>query len=294
MIIRWFGPEFCHMNEPIKHHFVPSFYLANWCEGDGMVPWFMRGADGAIYEGRGKPDQIAFEKRLYSYERVPEEQRQAVEKRFFSAEVDNRAAPILSKLLDGGVDDLIAEERIYWTRFLIAARLRVPELVNDLKKTAAQELRRSLTEDHDEFLAVRGTVETPTLLDWTEQTFIGLTDNFGMMILPDLITDPEHNQIIESMFWWIGDVSGASVTLLTSDRPLWVSTGLKKPNCLLALPLSPTRIFFASRNRDLQVALQQSGPNRLARRCNESLASQADRFVYGRAQSRFISRCLNR
>ena len=28
------------MNEPIKHHFVPVFYLSNWCESDGMVAFF--------------------------------------------------------------------------------------------------------------------------------------------------------------------------------------------------------------------------------------------------------------
>ena len=173
---------------------------------------------------------------------------------------------------------------------MIAARLRVPEIVHDLRNTASEELRRSLTEDHEEFLAVKGGADAPTLLDWTERTFIGLTDNFGKMILPDIITDPKHTEIIADMHWWIEDISHANVQFLTSDRPLWVSTGLMKPN----LPLSPACIFFASRNRDLQTALNHHGPNRLARRCNESLAFQAVRFVYGRAPAAFIDRRLGR
>ena len=140
---------------------------------------------------------------------------------------------------------------------------------------------------------MKGSHDAPTLLEWTEQNFIGLTDNFGMMILPNIIIDPDHMRLIATMCWWVQDVSDANVQLLTSDRPLWVSTGLKKPTCLMALSLSPTRIFLASRNRDLLFALNKEGPNKLARRSNRSLVSQADRFVYGRAESAFIERRLN-
>jgi len=280
------------MNEPIRHHFVPRFYLANWREHDEMIPFSMRREDGSVLQSYVKPSATAFENRLYSYANVPKKQRQAVEKLFFAADVDDKAATVMPKIMAGEIGSLLPEERIYWSRFLIAARLRVPEIVHDLRKTASEELRRSLTEDHEEFLAVKGNVDSQTLLDWTERTFIGLTDNFGMMILPDIITDPKHTEIIANMHWWIEDVPHANVQLLTSDRPLWVSTGLMKPNCLLALPLSPACIFFASRNRDLQPALNINGQNRLARRCNESLVSQAVRFVYGRAHVSFIDRRL--
>lgn len=257
-----------------------------------MVPFSMRGEDGSIQQSRVNPLATAFENRLYSYEKVPEERRQAVEKLFFAAEIDDKAASIYPKFLVGDLANLSKEERIAWTRFLIASRLRVPEIVHDLKTDAAEELRRSLTEDHEEFLAVCGEVDDKTLLEWTERNFVGLIDNFGMMILPSIITDPKYTEIIANMHWWIEDVSRASVRLLTSDRPLWVSAGLMKPNCLLALSLSPNVVFFASRNRDLRIALNHQGPNRLVRRCNESLASQAVRFVYGRAKSAFIDRCL--
>ena len=274
------------MNEPHRHHFVPAFYLSKWVEADGMVTWYTRREGGEIEEGRAKPDRIAFENRLYSYEKVPPEQRQAVEKFFFAREVDERAAPILNKVIAGGPRSLSPEERVYWTRFMIAARLRVPEVVNDLKRTAGEELRRSLTEDHEDYLDAKGEIDAPTLLGWVEQTFVGLTDNFGMMILPEIITDPEHTRIISDMHWWTMDLSTANVRLLTSDRPLWVSTGLKKPNCLLVMPLSPTHVFFASRNRDFEAAIRNEGANRVVRRCNESLTSQADKFVYGHQTGR--------
>ncbi len=257
-----------------------------------MIPFSMRTEDGSILQSRVKPSVTAFENRLYSYEKVPEERRQAVEKLFFAAEIDDKAASIYPKILVGDLANLSEEERIVWTRFLIASRLRVPEIVHDLRTDAAEELRRNITEEPEEFRAICGEVDDKTLLEWTERNYVGLIDNFGMMILPGIITDPKHTEIIANMHWWIEDVSRASVRLLTSDRPLWVSAGLMKPNCLLALSVSPNIIFFASRNRDLGIALNHQGPNRLVRRCNESLASQAVRFVYGRAEPAFIDRCL--
>jgi len=282
------------MSEPKKHHFVPVFYLKKWCGPDGKVPFSMRQNDGSIRQGRVNPTATAFENRLYSYEKVPVKQRQELEKSFFGPKVDDKAAPVLAKLCGGNVTDLSIEDRIHWTRFLIASRLRVPEIVNDLRKSGAEELRRSLTEDHEEYLAIKEDDDASTLLEWTERNFVGLTDNFGLTILPGVITDPEHTKLIAGMHWWLEDVSEANVELLTSDRPLWVSTGLKKPNCLLALPLSPTRIFFASHKRSYQRTLKSIGANRLARRCNESLASQASRFVYGTAEASFIDRRLGR
>lgn len=259
-----------------------------------MVPYSMRQADGSILQSRVKPTETAFENRLYSYEKVPVKDRQELEKNFFGRAVDEKAAPILVKLCEGDVANLSDEERIYWTRFLIASRLRVPEIVNDLRKAGAAELRRSLTEDHEEYLAIKEDDDAPTLPEWTERNFAGLIDNFGLTILPSVITDPKHTKLIATMHWWLEDVSGANVELLTSDRPLWASTGLNKPNCLLALPLSPTRVFFASPKQAYQAVLKTKGPNKLVRRCNESLASQASRFVYGSANANFIDRRLGR
>lgn len=155
----------------------------------------MRKADGEILQSRVSPRETAFEKRLYSYTKVPVSKQQALEKEFFNSEIDDKAAPILARLLSGDVSKLSESERIEWCRFLIASRIRVPEIVNDLRESGSVELKRSLIEDHDEFLAAKGHDDAATLVEWAERNFVGLIDNFGMMILPRVIMDPQHSAL---------------------------------------------------------------------------------------------------
>lgn len=250
----------------------------------------MRSNIDDVITGTVLPEETAFENYLYSYKKVPKDKKQIVEKYFLAQEVDSKGSTVFYKILESGVDSLSSEDRYNWSRFLIASRIRIPEIIKDLKKGATEELRRSLTEDHEEYLKVKGDVTDSTLLQWVENNFVGLIDNLGLIMLPEVVNDPHHVKVIDNMYWWVEDVSGSSVKLLTSDRPLWVSAGLMKPNCLLALPLTPVKIFFASNNKNLKEALMHHGVNRLVRRCNESLVSQASRFVYGRAKLSFIEK----
>lgn len=277
------------MSDPVKHHFVPVFYLSKWADQDGYVTATRRASDGGLVTHRVKPKETAFEKNLYALEKVAPEHRQVIEKNFFANEIDDRAAPLHARLLAGEIGRFSQSDRDAWTHFIMAQRLRVPEIVKDLRGSASAQLRTLLDGDQKEFLKLRGN-NALSFSEWTENQFVGLIDNFGMTMLPKIVTDPEFTRDISALHWWVEDVASANVTLLTSDRPLWMSAGLAHPNCLLALPLSPTAMFFASRNPDMSVALRHNGPNKLVRRCNESIASQHARFVYGAAEMQFLAR----
>lgn len=280
------------VSEPIKHHFVPQFYLRGWAANDGRIPFCMRANSGALVTGSVMPDATAFENSLYSFEKVPKEKRQEVEKKFFAEKVDSRAAPVMAKLLRN--EPLTQEERIDWAVFLIASRLRIPEIVKNLKKSAPDELRKNLVYTPEELESLKGDLgdDPPTLLEWTEKTFVGLIDNSGMMMLPSIITDPEHIDRFLKLTWWVRDVRTSSVSLLTADRPVWVWGGINSPVLTMALPLSPTKLFLATRSKETREASERWSDNRLARLANESLVRQADRFVYGDAVSAFVGKHL--
>lgn len=256
------------MSFPENHHYNPQFYLRNWSKKDGLVPYFTR-RNGKVVKSFVSPKKTGFVKGLYSFKNVPKEQQEVLETNFFTPEVDTKAAPILKKLLENGISSLERKERILWTRFLISARVRVPDVVNQLKADGIAEIQRQTTGDDPEN-------------DWI------IPENIGLTVLPRLITDPEHTKIIAEMAWWIEDFSGANVSLLTSDRPIWASTGLKKPRCLVAFPLSPKKLFCASNTQDYFRAMESLSPNEVVRRSNRTIASQAKEFVYGEAEVSFI------
>ncbi|WP_173984055.1 DUF4238 domain-containing protein, partial [Magnetospirillum sp. SS-4] len=86
------------MSDPVKHHFVPQFYLNAWCDADGKVLYFRR-RNGLVVSRRIPPKYTGYEDRLYSLNRVPAEHQQIIEREFFSKEVDGKAGRIIPTLL---------------------------------------------------------------------------------------------------------------------------------------------------------------------------------------------------
>jgi hypothetical protein len=77
---------------------------------------------------------------------------------------------------------------------------------------------------------------------------------------------------------------GATEDILTCDRPLYLSAGVNDPQCVIALPLSPRAIFFASRDSSALDNLMRMQHAALMQAVNERIVIQAAQNVYGRHQ----------
>ncbi|MEE8294385.1 MAG: DUF4238 domain-containing protein [Sphingomonadales bacterium] len=279
------------MSQPKKNHYNPAFYLRSWAEQDGKIPCY-RLINGKIAKSRRSPENTGFEIDLYSLKNVPENKRQELESSFFNKEIDNKAAPIFQKLINGHLEELSSREKEKWTHYLVAQRLRIPESIHEVRKRGSLVLKAKLLENPEDFLEIKGTEKEKTLLDWVDKNFVGLLDNFGMLILPSIITDQTINKKISEMHWWVQDFSRATVPLLTSDRPLWIFSGVADPNCVIGLPLSPTKMFFAAYDLDVKETFRRKTENYLVRLANRTLILQAKERIYGRATTSFIEKTL--
>ncbi|MDR7141835.1 DUF4238 domain-containing protein [Rhizobium sp. BE258] len=56
------------MNDPMKHHFLPVFYLKNWRGEDGRLVQFSRPYGTKVKALRKHPDATGFIKKLYAIE----------------------------------------------------------------------------------------------------------------------------------------------------------------------------------------------------------------------------------
>lgn len=281
------------MSEPKRHHFLPRFHLANWCDSDGNVLASTRSKDGSVKQIYVKPSETAFQNHLYALPKAEVKHKQIIEREFFSS-LDSLASNVFQKIKLYKDIRINKAERVVFTHYLIAAKFRTPDLVAELKSSSTEILTKNLQSDPNKYEFIKGSAIQPDLVDYANEKLPGLLDGVGLFMLPNLITDMEFTNAIKTMFWWVEDFSKSSVKLVISDRPLFISLGLRDPNCLIAMPITPDLMFFASNNPKMRAAQISNGKDALAIRCNESISSGAVRFIYGSAETDFIERMLPR
>jgi uncharacterized coiled-coil protein SlyX len=69
-----------------------------------------------------------------------------------------------------------------------------------------------------------------------------------------------------------------------------MTNGFKRSDGHLAIPISPTRLFLASNNEDIERHIHQMKPDDIVTTINTKVVEQARKFVYGTndAQLRFV------
>ena len=95
------------------------------------------------------------------------------------------------KLIDEGPIALTSEERIVWTRYLMAQRARTPAIVKHIRNATNKSIRHFLMEQQNEtYLAIRRNIRgnlPPSALEWFDQKWPGRRANMGLEILMRVI-----------------------------------------------------------------------------------------------------------
>lgn len=269
------------MQESKKHHHVPVFYLARWAGDNGKVN-VVRNINGKIVRGRRTPQHLGFEYHLYSYaEEFDAADRAEIETKFFKR-LDDAGARIIAKMINGDV--LARRERILWAQFLLAMKVRTPENVSMIRAAFGKAVAQEMEAAQPEYAALRRDHDPPTAMGWLEANRPGLAQSLGVGQLPKLASNPQAMQDVLSFDWHAVDFGETGLRLITSDRPCVYTEGLNKPDCVIALPLSPRQAFFAFRpNSRAQRSLMRADVDLLLAALNESVASQAAARVYVQA-----------
>jgi len=269
------------MNEPYKnHHYLPVFYLSQWAGTDGKVVRYYR-PHREVVASRITPKRTGYEPGLYGLDGYAPSLNNVIEKEFMALVVDDPAAHALRVLIERDQSKLTPELREAWTRFVMSLHVRTPAKVEYITQQAAQNLRRSLLSNPEEYDAIRTATDPPTLLEWVEQNAPAILPNFGKQMLPSIITHQETGDAIIRMRWWTVEITQEFPDLLTCDHPVFISHGIPDDKCLIAVPLSPRFIFFATRNPATLDRVMARGIVEVTKLLNESIVNQAQKFVYG-------------
>jgi hypothetical protein len=208
------------------------------------------------------PKNTGYEPRLYSLKGYPKDQEQVIEKTFFAPVVDEPASRALKVLIAGGAPAKLTRELAEaWTRFLMAARARSPDVIEMMQIQGRRNIEEALLRDPHQYKAVRRAGDPPTLLKLAERICKPRLDNHGKIILPGLIQHPRYAKIILGMDWMTLHLPAATQQeFLTSDYPCVLTHGgLDDPRCVVAFPLHPRSAFFATSNSESKRGLLSLG-----------------------------------
>jgi hypothetical protein len=115
-------------------------------------------------------------------------------------------------------------------------------------------------------------------------------------MFPGLLSSKLVIGALLSMHWNVGSVEGAKNVLLTSDKPVIMTNGFSRDDAHIALPISPTAFFIATRTTEMFRQIASRGRNDLVSTINNKVSEQAIDFVYALddKQTRFIQNRLGR
>lgn len=269
------------MSQPKDHHYLPIFYLERWAGADGRVIRYYRPRGrpgGSVVASPVGPKYTGYEERLY--ELPGTENPQVVETDFLSP-VDDGAACVLGKMLDGGLKSLSGNERQKWALFVMSLPLRIPRALKELGATASG-FARAYYElaNQAEYATSRNPDDPRSVFDYAIQRNPNAS-YFYKAALPMIIDDKDIGERIINMRWAIVDLSTAGRSLLTGDVPLMASHALDKRQCILSLPVSPTQVFVAAYDAERIRAAVKQQQSDTVRNLNNCTARMAVENVYG-------------
>ena len=242
----------------------------------------MRLVRGKLLAKLRHPGGTGYHVDLYKTAGVPPENAHDLETRFMSP-LDNDAATAVQMMLRGTIP---AEPRYRqaWARFLVSMLFRHRESVETLKTHVAKMWDEGTAALESVWAEHRKPTDPAT---FAEATTLALGNRAGpdaANMLADIIANTPAVTDIMNMFWCVADVSGASRTLLTSDRALVMPLGLADKLAYLALPISPAMVFIAAYDNRFQTVKNKSQAVSVM---NMDVVRQAREFVWGTDDSQW-------
>jgi hypothetical protein len=254
-----------------RHHYVPQFLLREWATNGRLTAYYFETASTKVIENAKAAVASACQiPDLNSYFGVDLSQRDFPETGFFTPRVDTPAAAALQVMLNKGVRALRPEQRVDWARLLVSFAVRTPEALREL---GPRETKKA-------FALVEASAKGPPDAERKVSVLIQanmqkLQRNFPLNIAMDLSTDPEKLGAVDRMTWWVRRWPRS--TILIGDRPLLTFPRAPHPcgiplnnrSCLIALPIAPNAVFFASANPKTKHKARMITPSRIAFAVNE-------------------------
>lgn len=282
-------PYIACMSKEGKDHYIPVFYLSQWNDSDHELCEFRR-RDGKIDWQWIGPKGTGFMRGLYFVPGVPPEKARYVETEFVQ-KLDDKAARALRAMLTAGTGDINLSDTLSaaWASFQYSLILRVPETMKTVQK--------QLDDYRAKFSAMNTNTASIAGGDGIRHTVqVKHRELMVQEVLPDFLSPGLVVRELVAMQWRTKSLAATSRPMLTSDRPVIMTNGFAHHAGHVAIPLSPTTLFVATRNAETYSKINAMSDDLTVKLVNSKACEQAMDYVYGvdDRQLRFVANRLSK
>jgi hypothetical protein len=281
-----------------NHHYIPQFYLGQWTDPSSrQLIEFCRRHKGV--EARPTfPAGTGYVPGLYKLSGAKPGDEYVIETELMSS-IDNWAARALQRMMVDGQPPgrLETQQALGWCQFLYSLIVRNPEhLVRIKEKLKTMDAGEILENVRERYPKMRGPGE-PESFDEFKRAFLkNPIEVPTVRVLPALVRSKRMVRMLASFKWKTTTVNMAKHPLLTSDRPIIMTNGLLQQDAHIVLPISPRRLFIATKTEETFQYFAEMNPNDLAHAVNNQVCQQAHKYVFGSddSQLQFVAKRLGK
>jgi hypothetical protein len=237
------------MSKEPNHHYIPGFYLEQWTDPKSrQLVEYCRRYKGVIARPTF-PAGTGYVPGLYKLPGAPQGDEYIIETKLMSS-IDNWAARALQRMMVDGEPPgkLDSPEALGWCQFLYSLIVRNPEhLVRIKEKLTSLDAGEILEYVRNDYPNIRGPGDPENFDDFKAVFIKNPIEVPAVRVLPELVKSKRVVRMLASFKWQTATVNTAKCPLLTSDRPIIMSNGLIQPDAHIVLPISPRRLFIATK-----------------------------------------------
>lgn len=270
--------------QPLYHHYLPSFYQARWAGEDGKLRRFSKPHADKLVAKWVSPQVSGGEYLLYTDPVAVPDSAQAVETGFMSP-LDSLAAEALTALEQE--DPRMRQDprmRSAWSRFLMSLMMRMPDHLDTLEFGLAEEWARHMPELRTAYAKNKGPDDPPTFAEFMDTRPPEETRSWMISVLPTLVDHSLIGGLLNNMRWFIQRIEG-NAEFLTSDRPIITWYEFAAHDSYIILPIGPKAAFCAVNNVETQRRIEGCDPEQWVTSLNKSMVGAARKFVFARGDS---------
>jgi hypothetical protein len=279
-------------NLPKRHHFVPKFLLKQWTDVQGKLVLYRRVPTGKVTKDRVSAKSVGCEDKLYTFEELGEHA--AVIETKLMSPLDDKAGKIVASLIESGGHELTEPEMIWWSHFLLSMIMRTPESVKSLKAVAVEMWDAPNAKIQADYDNLKGENDPATFEEWAAADSPEGGQLLGVKLLNSLTMNKNVAEYIRGMSWSVMMIDKGLPPLLTSDRAIFSSNGLKKYDGQLIMPLGPRHMFCAFHDKDYEKEVQNMPAKLLVDTARKLITVRAQAHVYANnmKETEFVSKWL--